>query len=88
VSVVEGMAAGAFPILPDRLVYPERIPDEFADRMLYRSEDGAVGLLAAALDAVSDTHEMCAVVRSSVDQFAWPVVAADYDSWLESIDPS
>ncbi|MEE8496958.1 MAG: DUF3524 domain-containing protein [Acidimicrobiia bacterium] len=88
VSVVEGMAAGAFPILPDRLVYPERIPDEFADRMLYQSEDGAVELLGAALKSVSDTREMGVAVRSSVDQYAWPVVAADYDLWLESIVPS
>ncbi len=88
VSVVEGMAAGAFPILPDRLVYPERIPDEFADRMLYRSEDDAIGLLSAALDSVPNTQQIGAVMRSSVDQYAWPVVAAAYDSWLESIDTS
>ena len=88
ISVIEGMAAGAFPILPDRLVYPERIPDEFADRMLYRSEEGAVDLLGAALDSVSDTHETGAAMRAHVDEYAWPVVAAAYDGWLESIGPS
>ena len=88
VSVVEGMAAGAFPILPDRLVYPERIPDEFVDRMLYRSEDGAIELLGAALQSVSETQEIGAAMRSGVDQYAWPVVAATYDFWLESIEPS
>ena len=56
--------------------------------MLYRSEDGAVELLGAALKSVSDTREMGVAVRSSVDQYAWPVVAADYDLWLESFGPS
>lgn len=88
VSVVEAIAAGAFPILPDRLVYRERVPVEFADRMLYRSEAEAVALLKAALGSLSKTRQSGAALRGTVAQFDWAGMAPRYDDWLESIGPS
>lgn len=35
VSVVEAMASGYRPVLPDRLSYPGLIPDEYHDEVLY-----------------------------------------------------
>ena len=88
VSVVEAMAAGAFPILPNRLVYPERVPDDLADRMLYRSDANAVDMLVSVLQTVSETREVGAAMRAQVDRYDWSVVAPAYDDWLESVDPS
>ena len=85
VSVVEAMAAGVFPILPDRLVYPERVPRDVADRMLYRSEAEAVDLLLAALRTVDETRAIGGEMRSLVEQYDWAVVAPSYDEWLESV---
>ncbi len=87
-SVVEAMAAGAFPILPRELVYPERVPRDLADQMLFRTEDEAVELIAVALDSVDQTRQTGLAMRSLVEQFDWSIVAPRYDDWLESIDPS
>ena len=87
VSVVEAMAAGAFPILPHRLVYPERVPEEMAARSLYRSEDEAVGLLVACLRSADETRD-AGRMRRLVEPYDWSVVAPAYDEWLGSIVPS
>jgi glycosyltransferase involved in cell wall biosynthesis len=88
VSIVEAMAAGALPVLPRRLVYPERIPFEVGDRTLYGSQDQAVELLASALGSVQETRALGSALRAEVDRYDWSVVAPTYDEWLESIVPS
>lgn len=85
VSVVEGMHAGAFPILPNRLVYPERVPVELHDRALYRGLDQAVELLRAALEALDSTRREAAGLRAVTEAFDWRVVAPRYDDWIESM---
>lgn len=80
ISVLEAAIAGAWPILPRRLSYPELIPAEFADGCLYDSPGHAVGCLAAALAPEDATRSratgLAAALRS---RFAWPYVAAAYD---------
>jgi glycosyltransferase involved in cell wall biosynthesis len=85
VSIVEAMAAGALPILPRRLVYPERIPFELGDRTLYGSQDEAVELLTAALGSVEETRALGAELKTAVERYDWSVVAPAYDDWLRSI---
>jgi len=87
VSVVEAMAAGALPILPRRLVYPERIPTELADQTLYGSPDEAVELLVSALESTAETRALGAALRAEVDRYDWSVVAPAYDEWMGSIEP-
>jgi len=82
IAVVEAIAAGAHPILPDRLVYPERVAQLGADpaRALYTSIDEAVTLLRAALIAPPD-----AAVMLATHQYDWSIVAPQYDKALEEI---
>ncbi len=82
VSVVEAMYAGAFPVLPDRLVYPERIPPDLRDRCLYRSPRQLVGRVRDAV--VGDTMAVTEHLRQLVAAFDWAAVAPRYDGWLES----
>lgn len=88
VSVVEAMHAGALPILPDRLVYPERVPAALHHRCLYRTRNQAVALMRAALDDVSSTRSDAAALRSVTERFDWGVVAPAYDDWLGSMTGS
>jgi glycosyltransferase involved in cell wall biosynthesis len=82
VSVVEAMYAGAVPVLPDRLVYPERVPEGLSERSLYRTPAQLAELLRALLaDPPSATER--ALVREHAAAFDWSVVAPTYDSWLE-----
>jgi len=42
IAVLEAMAAGATPLLPDRLSYPELVGEELAGEALYRSDEELV----------------------------------------------
>lgn len=85
VSVVEAMHAGCFPILPDRLVYPERVPDQLHGRCLFGSEQHALELLERALSEVDTTRADAAQLREVTAAFDWQVVASRYDEWLGSV---
>jgi glycosyltransferase involved in cell wall biosynthesis len=85
ISVVEGMHAGCLPILPARLVYPERVPEHLHDRCLYRSEDHAIDLLTRALTNADETRDTAASLRDETSRYDWSEVAPRYDAWLESV---
>jgi glycosyltransferase involved in cell wall biosynthesis len=88
VAVVEGMHAGAFPVLPDRLVYPERVPRALRDRCLYRGVRHGVELIGQALADVEGTRRDAAGLRDVTTAYDWEVVAPRYDDWLGSMTGS
>ncbi len=85
ISIVEAIHAGAFPVLPDRLVYRERIPEALHSRCLFTSRDHAVRLLADALADPAMRRETTAMLRGTTARFDWREVAPTYDAWLESL---
>lgn len=85
VAVVEAMAAGAFPVLPDRLVYPEHIPPVHRDRCLYRDADDLVEKVRWAIEHSDDARAIAAELASAMTQFDWTVVAPRYDTALEGL---
>ena len=82
IAVVEAIAAGAHPVLPDRLVYPERVKalGFAADESLYKSIDHAVDLIVAKLGTDPKPEQ-----RAAAMQYDWSVVAPAYDEALMSI---
>ncbi len=82
IGVVEGIAAGAHPVLPNRLVYPERIEAIGGDaaRSLYDTPADAAGLIATALGGDVDS-----ALRLGAQQYDWSVVAEQYDAALEDL---
>jgi glycosyltransferase involved in cell wall biosynthesis len=50
ISMVESMYMGLTPVLPNRLSYPELIPKEFHDKVLYKDYDDALIKLKDILD--------------------------------------
>jgi glycosyltransferase involved in cell wall biosynthesis len=85
VSVVEAMYAGALPILPDRLVYPERVPEGLEGRCLYRTPTQLIERLTAIARNPAIGREVAKEVRSSVERYDWSVVGPQTDAWLESV---
>jgi glycosyltransferase involved in cell wall biosynthesis len=83
VGVVEAMAAGAFPVLPNRLVYPERIPSEHQDRCLY--DNDIVDKVRWALDHRTEAAAIAASLSAGLAAFDWKVVAPRYDAALEAL---
>lgn len=85
ISVVEAMYAGAFPVLPHRLVYPERIPVELHRRCLYRTRRQLAARLRAAVDDLEETRRIGGRFGALVGEFDWSAVAPRYDDWLEQV---
>ncbi len=82
VGAVEAMAAGAAPVFPNRLSYPELVPGELHAETLYDDERGLDGLLAAALTDVDRRQQLGNAVSQAMQRFSWERMAPRYDRAL------
>jgi glycosyltransferase involved in cell wall biosynthesis len=85
VAVTEAVYAGAFPLLPDRLVYPERIPAAFHGRCLHHGGDDLVDRLVGAVTDRVTASAVAAELRPVMASCDWSQVAPRYDQMLEGI---
>jgi glycosyltransferase involved in cell wall biosynthesis len=85
-SVVEAVYCGCFPLLPQRLSYPELIPPEHHDQCFYHDFDDLVDRLAWAVCNLDQTRHFD--FREAVTRFDWSRLAPCYDERLESISSS
>ncbi len=83
VAVVEAMAAGARPVLPNRLSYPGLIPLETHESVLYGNRAELAAMLCASLTVRNDpvTDQTTLAAR----RFDWRAVAPDYDELLAAL---
>jgi len=87
ISILEAMAAGAFPLLPARLSYPELIPVTHHAACLYADEDE---LWLKAVQFLTTQHEMPHPVSQTLRQhiittYGWPAAAQQTDRWLSTV---
>ena len=77
ISILEAIACGIYPLLPNRLVYPEHIPEDDKINHLYNGYADLYCKLKALLltDALSFDN-------SWVEKYSWPKVAPIYDEAL------
>jgi len=82
IGVVEAIAAGAHPVLPNRLVYPERIRAVGGDpsRSLFNDPQEAVTLVEQALGA-----DVGQSLRMGAQRYHWSAVSVQYDDVLRSL---
>ena len=82
IGVIEAVAAGAHPVLPDRLVYPERVSalDFDAGTILYDSPSTAVDLIRHAFER--DVSERA---RRATTIYDWSTIAPTYDKVLAEL---
>lgn len=83
VAVVEAIAAGALPVLPNRLSYPELVPA--AEPYLYEDHGDLVARLSWALTHADGRRVAADAARAHVQRFAWPAVAPAYDDLLAEV---
>ena len=81
-SVLEAAAAGACPVLPNRLSYPELFPAD----CLY--DDDPVELLTSVLADDGRRRAIAAQAQAAAARYDWPLVAARYDELLEDLAKS
>jgi glycosyltransferase involved in cell wall biosynthesis len=80
-AVVEACYCGCFPILPNRLAYPELIPAQHAAACLY---DDYSGLLERLREAILHIDRVRAFsLHQEMAQFDWRAMAPRYDQALE-----
>ncbi len=90
ISIVEAVAAGAYPILPRRLAYPELLPDKEHDIFFY---DGTIDGLVEKLTYLSTQlkvnntlwHNTPSLSAQFTNRYQWEKVAAELDEALEQV---
>ncbi len=82
ISVLEAIAAGAFPLLPRRFSYPELLPPVLHQACLY---DDLEDLWAKTRQRVADPRRAPpSLVRHVRTAYAWTHIATLYDTYLSS----
>jgi glycosyltransferase involved in cell wall biosynthesis len=85
IAIVEAMAAGAFPVLPNRLVYPERLAGAHHDRCLYDNTESLVSGVRWALENRAAAIEIGNDLAATVEKYDWTEVAPAYDAVMQSL---
>lgn len=85
IAITEAIYAGAFPLLPNRLVYPERIPAEHHESCLYQGHDDLLVKLAWAVANLDEAASVAASLRPTMAALDWTAVAPRYDDRLERL---
>lgn len=81
ISVVEAIHAGCIPVLPNRLAYPEHIPETYQDRLLYDSDENIYDTLLHVIDADIDVEPL----RKYILKYNWTTLIHDYDHEFHQI---
>ena len=83
VSIMEAIFCGVWPILPNRLTYPELLPREFHSENIYDTDEEFFNKICWAIMNYQELSQSKLVTTSG--QFDWQVMAPEYDKKLESI---
>jgi len=78
ISVVEAVAAGALPVLPHALSYPEVIPGRYHEAVLY-PPGGLTKALRRSIDELGELRRATVGLAESMSRFAIERVAAAHD---------
>lgn len=85
IAIVEAVYCETFPVLPNRLAYPELIPSAHQPTCLYDDFNGLVARLSRALTEPDVTRPTAHALRSSVAGFDWRKMAPQYDRVLTTL---
>jgi len=84
-SVVEAIRHGCLPLLPDRLAYPEVLPEAFHAAFLYRDQADLTVKLARLITEGQAMQRDRLSLAVAMGRYAWETLIADYDELLETL---
>ncbi len=84
-SVIEAMIMGCIPLLPNRLAYPEILPEEFHGQFLYKNKYDLTEKLTRIISDVTAYEETRKKLSREMESFLWKNVISSYDSVLEQL---
>ncbi len=79
ISILEAIHAGAIPLLPNRLSYPELIPAEHHEAVLYRSADDLLAKLHHVAAQYLDLNQLRTALRKNAQAYGWEQLIGQYD---------
>lgn len=82
-SVVQAMYCGCAALLPDRLAYPEHVPNEARTRVLYGAAESLADRLRQLL--VPSGCLKCDAVANYVQRYDWQQLAPVYDTFFQAL---
>ncbi len=85
IGILEAIHCHTFPILPNRLSYPEIIPEVFHKDCLYESDMALVDKLKWALTHRQETRRLALELATAVSPFNWQNMIHKYDQQLQRI---
>ncbi len=85
-SVVEAMYCHTYPILPDRLAYPEHLPETEKTLYFYKEEKDLYPLLKKAVLEIEATRRSAMLLSKTVERYDWRSQIDNYDRVLKTIN--
>ncbi len=85
ISVLEAIYCRTFPLLPNRLSYPELLPGPFHDACLYQDHKTLIERLIWVLTHRNETEKMMQALATAVSRFSWQQMAPLYDAKMTEI---
>jgi hypothetical protein len=84
---LEAIAAGAFPLLPARLSYPELIPAALHTACLYADEEQLRHKTVQFLTTPQSTTQpiLQALRQHTFATYGWAIAAQQMDRWLSTV---
>ncbi len=85
IAIVEAIRYGCLPLLPNRLSYPEILPNIFHPDFIYKNRNDMDQKLA---DMILNRHayrKKCRKLSDSMGRFAWKNIIAKYDQEFENL---
>jgi len=82
ISVIEAMLMGCVPLLPDRLSYPEILPEEFHEYFLYKNRQDLIEKLLLIISDYNQYEEIQNRLAKKMTSFLWKNVINGYDRAL------
>lgn len=83
ISVLEAVHCRTFPILPNRLSYPEIVPAEFHNNCLYEDEVALVEKLKWTLSHRQEAKLVAKALKTAVSTYSWQNIIHKYDQQLQ-----
>jgi glycosyltransferase involved in cell wall biosynthesis len=85
-AVLEGVAAGCLPVVPDRLAYPEFIPDSFRYDSFPEDQDREVEVLANVLEGLCRNPEATRKTEvPDLGYLSWEILGPRYRKIFEEV---
>jgi len=85
IAVVEAIAAGAWPLVPRRLSYPEVLPAAWHDRCLYTDVADLEARLATLLRGGLPTPDERTALAARMRCYDWPALIGTYDDLIDGL---